>query len=395
MVIKPKIRGFFCLTSHPVGCEAHIGQQITYVREKGRIPNGPKNALVIGGSTGYGLASRITAAFGCGASTLGVFFEKEPSERKPGTAGWYNSAAFGRAAKAEGLYARSLNGDAFSDEIKNQTIDIVKNDLGTIDLVVYSVASPRRTHPKTGEIQHSTLKPIGETYEGMTLDTDKKIVKPITIEPATDQDVVDTVSVMGAEDWEMWMDALEAAGVLADGCRAIAFTYIGSDATWPIYRAGTIGKAKEDLERGAGKINQRLEARGGGAHIGVMKAIVTQSSSAIPVVPLYISLLYKVMKEKGLHEGCIEQMQRLFATRLYADGGAVTDQDGLIRLDDWEMRDDVQRAVAEWWPNVTSDNLEDVTDFDGYQADFLKLFGFGLRGVDYEADVDQMVRLET
>ncbi len=321
-------------------------------------------------------------------------FRKVPSERKPGTAGWYNSAAFERAAKADGLYARSLNGDAFSDEIKNQTIDILKNDLGTVDLVVYIVASPRRLHPKTGEVAHSTLKPIGETYKGMTLDTDKKIVKPITIEPATDQDVADTVSVMGAEDWEMWMDALEAAGVLAHGCRAISFTYIGSEVTWPIYRGGTIGKAKEDLERGAGKINQRLEARGGSAHIGVMKALVTQSSSAIPVVPLYIALLYKVMKEKGVHEGCIEQIQRLFATRLYTDGGVVTDEDGLIRLDDWEMRDEVQQAVAEWWPKVTSDNLDDVTDFDGYQADFLKLFGFGLPGVDYEADVDHMVRFE-
>ncbi len=394
MVIRPKIRGFFCLTAHPVGCEVHVGQQIDYVKDKGQIPNGPKNALVIGASTGYGLASRIAAGFGCGAGTLGVFFDKEPRERKPGTAGWYNSVAFERAAKAEGLYARSLNGDAFSDEIKQQTIDILRNDLGTVDLVVYSVASPRRTHPKTGEVARSTLKPLGRTYEGMTLDTDKKLVKPITIEPASDQEVAETVSVMGAEDWEMWMDALDEAGALADGCKAVSFTYIGSKVTYPIYRAGTIGKAKEDLERGAGKINERLQARGGSAHIGVMKALVTQSSSAIPVVPLYISLLYKVMKEKGVHEGCIEQLQRLFATRLYADGGVVTDGDGLMRLDDWEMREDVQQAVAELWPEVSSENLEEVTDFAGYQSDFLKLFGFGLPGVDYEADVDTMVGFE-
>ena len=394
MVIRPKIRGFFCLTAHPVGCEVHVGQQIDYVKVKGQIPNGPKHALVIGASTGYGLASRIAAGFGCGAGTLGVFFDKEPRERKPGTAGWYNSVAFERAAKAEGLYARSLNGDAFSDEIKQQTIDILRNDLGTVDLVVYSVASPRRTHPKTGEVARSTLKPLGRTYEGMTLDTDKKLVKPITIEPASDQEVAETVSVMGAEDWEMWMEALDEAGALADGCKAVSFTYIGSKVTYPIYRAGTIGKAKEDLERGAGEISQRLQARGGSAHIGVMKALVTQSSSAIPVVPLYISLLYKVMKEKGVHEGCIEQLQRLFATRLYADGGVVTDGDGLIRLDDWEMREDVQQAVAELWPEVSSENLEEVTDFAGYQSDFLKLFGFGLPGVDYEADVDTMAGFE-
>ncbi len=391
MVIKPKIRGFFCLTSHPLGCQAHVDQQIDYTRGRGPIPNGPKRVLVIGASTGYGLASRITAAFGCGAGTVGVFFEKEPTERKPATAGWYNSVAFERAAKAEGLYAKSINGDAFSDEIKDQTIHRVKNDLGDVDLVVYSVASPRRTHPKTGEVARSTLKPLGRTYEGKTLDTDREIIRPITIEPATEEEIAATVSVMGAEDWEMWMDALNSAGVLADGCKTISFTYIGSEVTWPVYRAGTIGKAKKDLERGAKKINQRLGAKGGSAHIGVMKALVTQSSSAIPIVPLYISLLYKVMKEKRLHEGGIEQIQRLFVTRLYVDGEVVTDENGLIRLDDWEMRDDVQQEVVDLWPNVTSENLKDVTDLAGYQSDFLKLFGFGLPGVDYGADVDHLV----
>ena len=394
MVIKPKIRGFFCLTSHPLGCQEHVGQQIDHVKGRGPIPNGPKRVLVIGASTGYGLASRITAAFGCRAGTLGVFFEKEPTERKTATAGWYNSVALERAAKGEGLYAKSINGDAFSDEIKDQTIRIVKHDLGDVDLVVYSVASPRRTHPKTGEVARSTLKPLGRTYEGKTLDTDKRLVRPITIEPATEEEIAATISVMGAEDWEMWMDALDSAGVLADGCKTISFTYIGSEVTWPIYRAGTIGKAKEDLERGAGRISQRLGAKGGSAHISVMKALVTQSSSAIPVVPLYISMLYKVMKEKRLHEGCIEQIQRLFATRLYIDGEVVTDENGLIRLDDWEMREDVQQIVADLWPNVTSENLEEVTDLAGYQSDFLKLFGFGLPGVDYGADVDHLVGLD-
>ena len=391
MVIKPKIRGFLCLTSHPLGCQAHVDQQIDHVRGRGPIPNGPQRVLVIGASTGYGLASRITAAFGCRAGTVGVFFEKEPTERKTATAGWYNSVALERAAKGEGLYAKSINGDAFSDDIKDQTIRIVKKDLGDVDLVVYSVASPRRTHPKTGEVARSTLKPLGRTYEGKTLDTDKKVVRPITIEPATEEEIAATISVMGAEDWEMWMDALNSAGVLADGCKTISFTYIGSEVTWPIYRAGTIGKAKEDLERGAGRISQRLGAKGGSAHISVMKALVTQSSSAIPVVPLYISMLYKIMKEKRLHEGCIEQIQRLFATRLYIDGKVVTDENGLIRLDDWEMRDDVQQVIANLWPNVTSENLEEVTDLAGYQSDFLKLFGFGLPGVDYEADVDHLV----
>ena len=394
MVIKPKIRGFFCLTSHPLGCQEHVGQQIDHVKGRGPIPNGPKRVLVIGASTGYGLASRITAAFGCRAGTLGVFFEKEPTERKTATAGWYNSVALERAAKGDGLYAKSINGDAFSDEIKDQTIRIVKHDLGDVDLVVYSVASPRRTHPKTGEVARSTLKPLGRTYEGKTLDTDKRLVRPITIEPATEEEIAATISVMGAEDWEMWMDALDSAGVLADGCKTISFTYIGSEVTWPIYRAGTIGKAKEDLERGAGRISQRLGAKGGSAHISVMKALVTQSSSAIPVVPLYISMLYKVMKEKRLHEGCIEQIQRLFATRLYIDGEVVTDENGLIRLDDWEMREDVQQIVADLWPNVTSENLEEVTDLAGYQSDFLKLFGFGLPGVDYGADVDHLVGLD-
>ncbi|MCZ6917262.1 MAG: trans-2-enoyl-CoA reductase family protein [Gemmatimonadetes bacterium] len=394
MIIKPKIRGFFCLTSHPVGCAANVDQQIDYVKRQGSIAEGPKKVLVIGASTGYGLASRITAAFGSQADTLGVFFEKPPTDRKPATAGWYNSVAIERAARAAGRYARSINGDAFSDEIKHQTIERVEKDLGSVDLVVYSVAAPRRVHPKTGAIAYSTLKPIGKTYEGLTLVTDKKMVSPITIEPASEDDIAATVSVMGGEDWQLWMDALEEAGVLAPGCRAISFTYVGSKTTWPIYRAGTIGKAKEDLEARARTIHERLAARGGGAYIGVMKALVTQSSSAIPVVPLYISLLYKIMKEKGLHEGCIEQMQRLFATRLYNGDDVAVDDNGLIHLDDWEMRDEVQDRVSELWDAVSTENLDEVSDFEGYRSDFLKLFGFGLQGVDYEADVDHEVGFE-
>ncbi len=396
MIIEPKIRGFFCLTSHPTGCEANIREQIDYLTKQGQIAGGPKNVLVIGASTGYGLASRITSAFGCGAGTVGVFFEKEPIARRPATAGWYNSIAFERAAKAAGLYANSVNGDAFSDEIKARTVNLLQSGIGPVDLVVYSVASPRRTHPKTGKVAHSVLKPIGTAYEGLTLDTDKKIVKSITIDPASEEEVAATVSVMGGEDWEMWIDALDLAGLLAPGARTISFTYIGSKLTWPVYRAGTIGKAKEDLERAAAGLDERLAARGGGADICVMKALVTQSSSAIPVVPLYISLLYRVMKEKNLHEGSIEQTHRLFATRLYPGGSPPpTDEHGLIRLDDREMQDDVQNALVPLWGAVSTENLSEIADFEGYQAEFLKLFGFGLSGIDYTADIDHQLQFES
>ncbi|MCH7489445.1 MAG: trans-2-enoyl-CoA reductase family protein [Gemmatimonadetes bacterium] len=399
MIIEPKTRGFFCLTSHPTGCEANVREQIGYVTEQGQIADGPKNVLVIGASTGYGLASRITTAFGCGAGTVGVFFEKEPIARRPATAGWYNSIAFERAAKTAGLYAKSVNGDAFSDEIKARTVDLLRDGIGPVDLVVYSLASPRRIHPKTGEVAHSVLKPIGKVYEGLTLDTDKKIVKSITIEPATEEEVAATISVMGGEDWAMWIDALEVAGLLAPGARTISFTYIGSKLTWPIYRAGTIGKAKEDLERAATALDERLATRGGGAHVCVMKALVTQSSSAIPVVPLYISLLYRVMKEMNLHEGSIEQIHRLFATHLYTGGSPPllpsTDEHGLIRLDDREMRDEVQNALVPLWGTVSTENLSEIADFEGYQAEFLKLFGFGLAGIDYTADVDHQLQFES
>src|SRR5688572_26560356 len=316
MIIKPKIRGFICTTAHPEGCAAHVREQIDYVRGKGPIAGAPKRVLVIGSSTGYGLASRIVPAFAGGAATIGVFFEKAGEPDRSGTAGWYNSVAFEREAHAAGLYAKSVNGDAFSDAIKHQVIELIKADLGQVDAVIYSLASPRRTHPATGVVHKSCLKPVGDTYKNKTVDTDKGVVSEVTIEPASDAEIADTVAVMGGEDWEMWIDALDAAGVLAPGVVTVAYSYIGPSLTWAIYRNGTIGRAKEHLEASADRITAKLAAKEGHAWVSVNKALVTQASSAIPVVPLYISLLYKVMKEKGLHEGCIEQIYRLFADRL-------------------------------------------------------------------------------
>ena len=394
MIIKPKVRGFVCVTAHPTGCAAHVQEQIDYVKSKGPIQNGPRNVLVIGASTGYGLASRIAAAFGSGAKTLGIFFERPSEEGRPATPGWYNTIAFTNAAHQAGLYATNLNGDAFSDELKKQAIEIIARDMGQIDLVVYSLASPRRTHPKTGVVHKSTLQPIGAPYTNKTVDTDKGIVSEVTIQPADEAGIADTVAVMGGEDWEMWMQALADANLLAPGATAVAYSYIGPSHTWPIYKDGTIGRAKIDLERAARAIDAKLKAHGNGrAFISVNKALVTQASSAIPVVPLYISILYKVMKEKGLHEGCIEQMQRLFATQLYNGNTPQFDSDGRVRIDDWEMRDDVQAAVAEIWPQVTTENLAQLTDIAGYRAEFLKLFGFGLPGINYEADVEPHVPL--
>ncbi len=394
MIIKPRVRGFICLTSHPEGCAAHVQQQIEHVKSRGAIEGGPANVLVIGASTGYGLASRITAAFGSEARTIGVFFERSATDKKVATAGWYNSAAFHRAAAAEGLYARSFNGDAFSDEMKKEVVEAIATDLGQVDLVVYSLASPRRQHPRTGEVHKSALKPIGQDYTAKTVDTDRGIVSEVTIEPATELEIADTVAVMGGEDWDLWMQALEAGDVIAAGAKTVAYDYIGPDVTWPVYTNGTMGRAKIHLREAARRINERLRQSGGGAYVSVNKALVTQASSAIPVVPLYISILYKVMKEKGNHEGTIEQIQRLFATHLYNGNEPRIDEKGLIRIDDWEMEPDVQDAVREIWPQVTSENLRDITDFNGYQAEFLKLFGFGLPGVDYEAEVDPLVGLD-
>ena len=394
MVIKPKVRGFVCITAHPAGCAAHVQEQIDYVKAKGPIKNGPKKVLVIGSSTGYGLASRIGAAFGSGAATIGVFFERPSEPDKTATPGWYNTAAFTAAAKKAGLYAKNFNGDAFTDAIKTEVLAAIKRDLGQVDLVVYSLASPRRTHPKTGVTHKSCLKPVGQPYTNKTVDTDKGIVSSITIEPAAPAEIIDTCAVMGGEDWEMWINALDEAKLLAPGATSVAYSYIGPELTWAVYKNGTIGLAKNDLERAGKAIDATLKANGyGRAFISVNKALVTQASSAIPVVPLYISLLYKIMKAKGTHEGCIEQIDRLFRTQMYGGTGLVFDDAGRVRIDDWEMRPEVQAEVVRLWPQVNTETLATITDIAGYRSEFLKLFGFDFPGIDYETDIDPHVEL--
>jgi len=392
MIVQPKTRGFICTTAHPEGCAANIREQIDYVKSQPKLESGPKKVLVIGSSTGYGLSSRIVPAFACGADTLGIFFEKEATERKTASAGWYNTAGFEAAAKEAGLYARHFNGDAFSDEMKAKVIETIKSDMGgKVDAVIYSLASPRRTDPKTGDVYKSCLKPIGQTYTNNTLNTDKGLVDEITIEPADEDEIAQTVKVMGGEDWEMWMDALADADVLADNVTTVAYSYIGPEMTWPVYKDGTIGAAKIDLEKACARIDEKLGA--GRAFVSVNKAVVTQASSAIPVVPLYISILFKDMKARGIHEGCTEQIYRLFAESLCSDAPKLDDA-GRIRVDDWEMRDDVQATVAESWNKISTENLNELSDFTGYQADFLRLFGFGVDGVDYGAETDPIRPLD-
>ena len=388
MIIEPRMRGFICLTAHPDGCAQNVKNQIEYVKSKGKI-DGPKKVLVIGASTGFGLASRITSAFGSNAATVGVFFEKEPTEGKTATPGWYNSAAFEVEAEKARLYAKSINGDAFSDDIKNQTIALIKKDLGQVDLVIYSLASPVRVHPKTGVLHRSSLKPIGQKFTNKTVDFHTGNISKVSIEPAVQEDIDNTVVVMGGEDWSMWMNAMKEAGVLADDAMTVAYSYIGPEVTEAVYRKGTIGRAKDHLEATAFEITRDLKSINGKAFVSVNKALVTQASSAIPVIPLYISLLYKTMKDKHIHEGCIEQMQRLFADRLYSNNIAV-DENGRIRVDDWEMRDDVQAEVAKLWDKATTENLSEIGDLAGYKNDFLNLFGFGFEGVDYLADANEM-----
>lgn len=390
MIIEPRMRGFICLTAHPKGCEQNVKNQIEYVKSKGKI-NGPKRVLVIGASTGFGLASRITSAFGSDAATIGVFFEKEPSEGKTASPGWYNSAAFEMEAQKAGLYAKSINGDAFSNEVKQQTIDMIKADLGQVDLIIYSLASPVRQHPVTGVLHRSTLKPIGTTFTNKTVDFHTGNVTQVSIEPANEEDIANTVVVMGGEDWSMWMDALKGAGVLAEGATTIAYSYIGPEVTEAVYRKGTIGRAKDHLEATAFEITEKLKDINGKGYVSVNKALVTQASSAIPVIPLYISLLYKIMKAEGIHEGCIEQIQRLYADRLYTGNAVPTDDKGRIRIDDWEMRADVQEKIAKLWGESTTETLVELGDLAGYKQDFLNLFGFGFEGVDYEADTNEMV----
>ncbi|MNQ00450.1 putative reductase [compost metagenome] len=394
MIIEPRMRGFICLTSHPEGCEQNVKNQIAYVKSKGPI-DGAKKVLVIGASTGFGLASRIASAFGSDAATIGVFFEKPPVEGKPGSPGWYNSAAFEKEANKAGLYAKSINGDAFSNEIKQQTIDLIKKDLGQVDLVIYSLASPVRLHPVTGVLHRSVLKPIGSTFTNKTVDFHTGIVSEISIEPCNEEDITNTVAVMGGEDWAMWIDALKAENLLAPGATTVAYSYIGPSLTEAVYRKGTIGRAKDHLEATAFSIADSLKDIEGQAYVSVNKALVTQASSAIPVIPLYISLLYKIMKEEGIHEGCIEQIQRLYQDRLYTGKPIPTDDKGRIRIDDWEMREDVQAKVAKLWLEATTETLPEIGDLPGYKQDFLNLFGFGFKEVDYLADTNEVVGISS
>ena len=385
MIVKPRVRGFMCITSHPVGCEANVKNQIDFIKSQPAI-EAPKRVLVIGSSTGYGLAARITAAFGSGASTLGIFFEKPGTETKPGTAGWYNSAAFHKYADQDGLYAKSINGDAFSDEIKAKTIETIKQDLGQIDLVIYSLAAPRRQHPKTGEVFNSTLKPVGKDITMRGINTDKETIQEFSLSAANDQEISDTVAVMGGEDWQMWIDALDEAGVLAEGAKTTAFTYIGEKMTWDLYWDGTIGQAKKDLDKRVLSIRDKLAVSGGDARVSVLKAVVTQASSAIPIMPLYLAMLFKEMKRDGSHEGCIEQLYRLYSECLYS-ADPRTDEEGRLRCDELELRHEIQAAVAASWAQISTENLAQLTDFAGYKEEFLTLFGFGVEGVDYQADV--------
>ena len=392
MIIKPKIRGFICTNAHPIGCAKNVEEQIAFIKTQD-FPqdNGvPKNVLIVGSSTGYGLASRITAAYGYGAKTLGIFFEKPPTEKRTASAGFYNAAAFDAQAKADGLYSESFNSDAFSNESKQQVIEKIKADMGQVDLVIYSLASPRRTDPNTGETFSSTLKPIGKSYTAKNLNTDTQKISDITIEPANDEEIANTIKVMGGEDWEMWINALSDAGVLAEGCKTSAYTYIGDQLTKPIYGDATIGKAKEDLDKSAKALTTKLADIGGEARVSVLKAVVTQSSSAIPVMPLYLSILFKEMKSEGTHEGCIEQLARLYSECLYADAPRFDDV-GRFRVDELELRRGLQEKIEQVWQEVTEENLHDLTDFKAYQAEFLRLFGFGISNVDYDADVDTLI----
>lgn len=394
MIIEPRMRGFICLTSHPKGCEQNIINQIEYVKSKGPI-DGAKKVLVIGASTGFGLASRISSAFGSDAATIGVFFEKPPVAGKTASPGWYNSAAFENEAHKAGLYAKSINGDAFSNEIKQQTLDLIKSDLGQIDLVIYSLASPVRVHPVTGVTHRSVLKPIGNTFSNKTVDFHSGKVSEISIEPCGGDDIENTIAVMGGEDWSMWMEDLKAANLLAPGATTVAYSYIGPSLTEAVYRKGTIGRAKDHLEATAFAITESLSEINGKAFVSVNKALVTQASSAIPVIPLYISLLYKIMKEEGIHEGCIEQIQRLYQQRLFTGQAVPTDDKGRIRIDDWEMRADVQEKVAQLWLQATTENLSEIGDLEGYRKDFYNLFGFEFDKVDYNAETNEVVNIES
>ena len=391
MIVKPRIRGFICTTAHPTGCAAHVQEQIDYVAaQAAATQTGIKNVLVLGCSGGYGLASRIVAGFGFGANTLGISFEKAPAENKTASAGWYNNLAFERAAKQQGVYARTLDGDAFSDAIREQAAEIIRQDMGPIDLVVYSLASPVRQHPRSGMLHRSSIKPLGEVLDIKTVHVEKGEVSEVSLEPATPEESENTVAVMGGEDWEFWMQMLQEQGLLAAGAQTVAYTYIGSELTWPIYWEGTLGLAKADLDRASRAITERLKDTGGSARVAVLKAIVSQASAAIPVVPLYVALLFKVMKEHGIHEDCISHIHRLFSTQLAPAAQQRLDEQGRIRMDDQELSAPIQQAVSERWPMVTTENLEQLGDLAGFREDFLRIFGFGIAGVDYAAEVNPL-----
>lgn len=393
MIVQPKIRGFICTTAHPVGCDQNIQEQVDYVKSQGKIKGGPKTVLVVGSSTGYGLSSRIVSAFGCDAATIGVFFEKSAEEKRTATAGWYNSVAFEKKAHAAGLYAKSFNGDAFSDEMRKEVIETIKKDLKGIDLVVYSLASPRRKHPRTEVLQKSVLKPINGDYTEKSIDLDKLELEKVTLHAASEEEIENTIAVMGGEDWKFWIESLLDEGLLNEGALTVAYSYVGPELTRAVYRNGTIGRAKDHLENTAFELTEKLKSLNGRALVSVNKALVTQSSSAIPFIPLYFTLLKKVMKEKGIEENCIEQMDRLFRDRLYSSKEILVDDKGLVRVDDFEMREDVQVRVQEAWDKLTEENISQYADLDGYRADFIKLFGFGVDGVDYNADVEHNLSL--
>lgn len=392
MIIKPKVRGFICLTAHPKGCERNVLDQVDYTRSREKIHNGPKKVLIVGASTGFGLASRIVSAFGSNSSTIGVFFEKPPMEGRPATPGWYNTIAFENEAHKEGLYAKSINGDAFSNETKEKVVNLIKSDLGKIDLLIYSLASPKKIHPDTKKVYNSVLKPIENTFKNKTVDFHSGIVSNVIIEPCTGEEINNTIEVMGGEDWERWIDILKKENLLSSDSLTIAYSYVGPELTTPIYRNGSIGKAKDHLENTAFNISEKLKNINGRAYVSVNKALVTQASSAIPVIPLYISLLYKVMKEEKIHEGCIEQIQRLFESQLYSEH-PLTDEKGRIRIDDWEMRSDIQREILKLWNNVTTENITQIGDLEGYRNDFYKLFGFGYDDIDYEENVNELLEI--
>ena len=386
MIIEPKVRGFICVSTHPSGCDANVKQQIDLVKKNGPVANGPQKVLVIGASTGYGLASRISAAFGSGAATLGVFFEKPGSQKRPGTAGWYNTCAFTKYAKEANLYAKNVNADAFSNECREKVIEIIKSDLGKVDMVVYSLAAPVRKMPDSGEVVRSALKPIGQTYTSTAIDTNKNEIITASLEPATDEEIANTVKVMGGQDWELWIEALKNADVLAEGCKTVAYSYIGTEITWPIYWHGSLGKAKEDLDRAAKANMQRLASLSGEAHVAVLKSVVTQASSAIPVMPLYISLCFKVMREQGVYESVIEHILRMFK-EIYSNKVNM-DDNNRIRMDGWELQDSIQNKCKELWSQVKTENLYEISDYADYKKQFLQLFGFEVEGVDYSKDVN-------